>query len=387
MAVSTAKAMPSRQLADDQRPAALILAAGESRRFWPLSSTQHKSLFQLAGVSLLERTIGSLIDVGVREIVVVQSPRSLYSTSGQAVLPSDCLPADYRDSRLTFVEQPVPAGQGDAILRSAHLLGDSFLVVQPENINAGDIAIELLQAAAAGDVAVVAGQERADFSLYAVLQHQAERLTGITEKPKSAASARPLCSMGIYLFRRAFTSYLAAHEPDPLSIVFAIDQLARGGQASVARSRNEFLPLKYPGHLWAYARFLGLVPRPAAEHDGEPVNGNGWEAGRSGCIVSAGCILGDEVSLPNAILAPDVVIGSGTEILNGGRWRDLDAVVIGRGATIGTNVKIAPGVRIGAGATIGSGLRIDTDVPDMTTIELAPASRLGSALPYAGRAG
>lgn len=361
--------MQSRQIAEDQRPAALILAAGESRRFWPLSSTQHKSLFRLAGVSLLERTIGSLVDVGVTEIVVVQSPRSLYSTSGQAVLPSDCLPADYRDSHLSFVEQPAPAGQGDAILRSAHLLGDSFLVVQPENINAGDIAVELLQTAVADDVAVVAGQERADFFLYAVLRHQAERLTGITEKPESAASPRPLCSMGIYLFRRAFTSYLAAHEPDPLSIVLAIDQLAKAGQASVARSRNEFLPLKYPGHLWAYARFLDLVPHPAAVQGSQPTNGNSSAAGQSGCIVSEGCTLGDDVSLPNAILAPDVVIGSGTEILNPDSWQDLDAVVIGRGATIGTNVKITPRVRIGVGATIGSGLRIDTDVPDMATIE------------------
>jgi NDP-sugar pyrophosphorylase family protein len=355
-----------------QSPAALILAAGESRRFWPLSATQHKSLFKLAGVSLLERTIASLSKVGVQEIVIVQSPRSRYSSAAEAVLPSDCLGSEYGECRLAYVEQPEPAGQGDAILRSEHLLGDSYFVVQPENINAGDIAIELMQAAAAGDVAVVAGQERSDFSLYAVLQHRGQRLTGIEEKPHSAGSSSPLCSMGVYLFDSSFTTYLADFEPDPISIVLAIDQLAKAGKASVARSQHEFLPLKYPGHLWAYARFLDLAPRHGHAAVG-PDFGGSYPQSQIDSIVSEGCTLADDISLHNAILAPGVVIGAGTEILNAGTWDDLDAVVIGQDATIGNNVTIAPGVRIGVGATIGSGLRIDADVADLTTLELAGA--------------
>src|SRR6266487_3748105 len=371
--------MRSTLMTADEPPAALILAAGESRRFWPLSANQHKSLFRLAGASLLERTIRSLIHAGVRDIVIVQSPRSLYSASGDAVLPSDCLPAEYGDARLAFVEQPEPAGQGDAIIRAAHLLGESFFVVQPENINAGDVVIELARAAAPGDVAVVAGQQRADFSLYAVIEHSGNRLTGITEKPGSASSARPLCSTGVYLFGQSFVGHLAEFEPDPISIVLAIDQLGKAGKASVVARSHEFLPLKYPGHLWAYARYLGLAPSPAAMSaavpgaaamPGRPADGDGSLAVLGGCIVSEHCTVGDDVSLHNAILAPGVVIGSGTEIANGGKWRDLDAVVIGEGATIGKNVTIAPRVRIGVGATIASGLTVERDVADMTTVEL-----------------
>jgi NDP-sugar pyrophosphorylase family protein len=355
-----------------QSPAALILAAGESRRFWPLSATQHKSLFKLAGVSLLERTIASLSKAGVQNIVIVQSPRSRYSGAAEVLLPSDCLGPEYAECRLAFVEQPEPAGQGDAILRSVHLLGDSFFVVQPENINAGDIAIELMQAACPGDVAVVAGQERSDFSLYAVLEHQERRLTGISEKPRSASSPIPLCSMGVYLFDRSFTRHLANFEPDPISIVLAIDQLAKAGKASVARSQHEFLPLKYPGHLWAYARFLDLVPRHGRETGSPDLDGS-YPQSQIDCIMSEGCTLADGVSLHNAILAPDVVVGAGTQILNGGSWDDLDAVVIGQGATIGAGVTIAPRVRVGVGATVASGLRVDTDVADLTTLELAGA--------------
>lgn len=338
---------------------AVVLAAGESSRFWPLSANQHKSLFRLGGVSLLERTIRSLIGAGVHDIVVVQSPRSLYAAAGDAVLPSDCLPQEYRGARLTFVEQPEPAGQGDAIIRSADLVGDYFFVVQPENINAGDVARELARAFTPGDLAVVAGQRRADFSLYAVIEHSGQRLTGITEKPATASSARPLCSTGVYLFHSEFVGHLAKFEPDPISIVLAIDELGKAGNVSVAASRNEFLPLKYPGHLWAYARYLGLGSAAAPQ---------GSHADLHECIVSEGCTVGGEVRLHNAILAPGVVIGSGTVITNGGPWRDLDAVVIGQDATIGTNVTIAPRVRIGTGARIASGATIDSDVADLTAV-------------------
>lgn len=350
--------MRSESVPGGELPPAVILAAGESRRFWPLSANQHKSLFRLAGVSLLERTIQSLMAAGVREIVIVQSPRSLYAAAGEPVLPSDCLPGDYHGARLRFIEQPEPAGQGDAIIRSADAVGESFFVVQPENINAGDVVLELARTRAPGDLAVVAGQEREDFPLYAVIEHTGDRLTAITEKPATASSSRPLCSMGVYLFDREFVGHLAKFEPDPISIVLAIDELGKSGRASVAASRNEFLPLKYPGHLWAYARYLGLGP------------GEGSRPGDLGeCIVSEGCTVGDDVRLCNAILAPGVVIGSGTAITNGGPWSDLDAVVIGRGATIGTNVTIAPRVRIGVGVTIAGGLTIESDVADLTAIK------------------
>lgn len=350
-------------------PAALILAAGGSRRFWPLSTTGHKSLFELAGVSLLERTVRSLAHVGVKKIVILQSPRTLYSGPGTSVLPSDCIRERYDGTEVSFLEQPIPAGQGDAILRSAEVLGDSFLVVQPENINAGEIALELLGAASDGDIAVVAAKEREDFSLYAVIEHDNERLLKITEKPSTASTEAPLCGTGVYLLHEAFIPYLVSYHPDPTSLILALDKAAKAGRVSVARSRHEFLPLKYPGHLWAYVRFLGLnlcfMNSGAGRRDYQIAQlPNRY-------IASRDCLVGPGASLYNAILAPEVVIGAGTRTIPQPVWDDLGAVVIGEGATIGSNVTIAPSVRIGSGATVASGAYIDTDVPDFGKLELA----------------
>jgi NDP-sugar pyrophosphorylase family protein len=353
-------------------PSAVILAAGESRRFWPLSSGQHKSLYVLDGVSILERTVRSLVDIGVRDIVVVQSPRSPAFGPKEFLLPADTLPSNYGPATLRFVEQPLPDGQGDAILRCANLVDDWFLVVQPENINAGQIGLELLSARVDGDVVVMPGQRRSDYSLYAVLQHEGSRLTGIVEKPQTSAEPNPLCSMGLYLFQRDFIQLLRTVEQGPLSIIHAIDAAARARQATVVPTQNQFLPLKFPGHLWAYARMLGLISDESADDAGAD------DLERSGgrLLVGDHCVLG-EVFLDNVIVAPGSVIGSGTQTIGLGHEDDLDAVAIGPGVTIGENVRLAPGVRIGAGATIGSGAIVVEDVPDGATVPSADASTNG----------
>jgi NDP-sugar pyrophosphorylase family protein len=349
-------------------PSAVILAAGESRRFWPLSSGQHKSLYVLDGISILERTVRSLVDIGVSDIVVVQSPRSPAVGPKEFLLPADTLPSNYGPATLRFVEQPTPDGQGDAILRCADLLGDWFLVVQPENINAGEIGLELLAAREDGDIVVMPGQRRQDFSLYAVLNRTGTRLNGIVEKPQTCPEPDPLCSMGLYLFERQFIELLRTVEQGPLSIIHAIDAAAKADQATVVDTRNVFLPLKFPGHLWGYARMLGLVSdESTVSADDDPAEGGGR------MLVGEGCVLG-EVFLDNVIVAPGTVIGSGAQTIGLGHQDDLDAIAIGPGVTIGENVRLAPGVRIGAGATIGSGAFVVDDVPDGATVPSADAT-------------
>jgi len=52
---------------------AVILAAGESSRFWPLNH-KHKSLFELMGKPLIFYTIKKLLEIGIKEIIIVQKP-------------------------------------------------------------------------------------------------------------------------------------------------------------------------------------------------------------------------------------------------------------------------------------------------------------------------
>jgi len=53
---------------------AVILAAGESSRFWPLNQ-KHKSLFKIMGRPLIWYTIESLKKAGIKDIIIVQGPK------------------------------------------------------------------------------------------------------------------------------------------------------------------------------------------------------------------------------------------------------------------------------------------------------------------------
>ena len=53
---------------------AVILAAGESTRFWPLNK-KHKSLFKIMGKHLICYTLESLKKAGIKEVIVVQKQK------------------------------------------------------------------------------------------------------------------------------------------------------------------------------------------------------------------------------------------------------------------------------------------------------------------------
>lgn len=53
---------------------AVILAAGSSSRFWPLLEEKHKSLFKIMGKSLIQWTVESLKNSGIKDLIIVQSP-------------------------------------------------------------------------------------------------------------------------------------------------------------------------------------------------------------------------------------------------------------------------------------------------------------------------
>lgn len=329
---------------------AVVLAAGESRRFWPLSARAHKSLFVLEGRSLLERTLRSLADAGVDRFVVVQSPASATPTR-----PSDLLPPTVDGRAIDYVEQPEPAGQGDALLRCADVLPETFLLVQPENINAGIVAAEFAAEPDAGQAVSVAVTPREDWQLYAVVEHDGPILKAIVEKPQSAPEPTPLCNMGVYRLRRDFLDYLRDVPPDAYAMITAIERAAGDGRARITRTAAPFLPLKYPGHLWGHLRSL---------HDGA-IPGN-ERTGR--VILAPDTVIGSRTRLDNAILGPRVTIGAGTRTAPVEQWDDLDAVVVGPGAVVGARVTLGRGVRIGADSVVRDGAHIDEDVPDGATV-------------------
>ena len=113
---------------------AVILAAGESSRFKPLSDNRHKGLTEVFGKPIIEHTVDELRNAGVDEVIVVQGPdREIKDELGDEV--------DH------FVVQEEPKGMGNALRQAEGLLDEKFLVLTPYRANAAQFFEPMIEKA------------------------------------------------------------------------------------------------------------------------------------------------------------------------------------------------------------------------------------------------
>lgn len=115
---------------------AVILAAGESSRFWPLNS-RHKSLFYLMGKPILWWTLKGLESVGIRKIFIVQSSKK--------DVEKELKKFKFEKLNISFLIQKTPLGTGNALFQVKKLLKEQFFVLNGDVVCSKDILIEMLK--------------------------------------------------------------------------------------------------------------------------------------------------------------------------------------------------------------------------------------------------
>ena len=102
---------------------AVILAGGESSRFWPLNE-KHKSLIKIMGRPLIWYTIEGLRKSGINKIIIIQNKE----------MPVERELTDYQFSKckITYITQDKAKGMGDALWRGQNFIKTKFLVFNTE---------------------------------------------------------------------------------------------------------------------------------------------------------------------------------------------------------------------------------------------------------------
>ncbi|MSU76320.1 hypothetical protein EXS54_02540 [Patescibacteria group bacterium] len=370
-------------------PTAVLLAAGESSRFWPLSTHGHKSLHRLCGKAIIEHTVESLVSAGVTDIVIVQSPKT---QAAHRSIENQLGDGAAYGAAIRYVTQPEPLGQGDGLLRAAHLLGRDFLVIQPENINAGELVNNLMK----HDGNVITLQEKDETWLFGVCAVEGDTVTGIVEKPEPGTEPSKLCNMWVAKLTPDYLKALQSVPADPISSVTALGKLANAGELQYVISEHPFFPLKYPWHLFAMADHL--------KPEGKPYIGKNVTVDPTATISNDSAIENDATIGPNTVVTRSI-IGAGSKIassitdtilgaavvikpaatirhqpLDGGHVTvdvkgdqiDTDlaelGIAVGHGSVIEGAVTVSAGVLIGAESIIKKSVNIDKNIPDTTTV-------------------
>jgi bifunctional UDP-N-acetylglucosamine pyrophosphorylase/glucosamine-1-phosphate N-acetyltransferase len=288
----------------------LILAAGESSRFWPFSEFYHKSLLKIGSKTILERVINNL---NKNEIILVMNPKT--------EIPENIL----KRKNVTIIKQEEPKGMDDAILKARNLIKDEFLVVMPYYINIADC---LKQAAGVKAPAIaVKKYENGEEKTHGIARIENGKITEIREKQKFENGDYSI--IGIYKLNKEIINRLDRKSNDGYNFEAVLNELAE--TAGLNYFMTEKLPsLKYVTDLLSIRELIYDDDKNHEKTDiyrksdtvfiektvlmGKNVKLGNNVSLKGKTIIGSDSFIGDNVLIRDSILGEGTKIGFGTEI-------------------------------------------------------------------------
>ncbi|MBC8141307.1 MAG: NDP-sugar synthase [Armatimonadetes bacterium] len=331
---------------------AMILAAGEGTRLRPLTLNLPKPMVPVANVPLLVRTIALLRAHGITEIAVNLHYRGeiIQDTLGDG---------SAHGVRLHYSDEPELMGTAGGVKRMEAFLDEPFLVLYGDNLYRADFAPLLAAHQKSGAVATIATFTTPDpTSCGLVVIDAAGIVTRFQEKPPAHEVFTDQANAGVYVCDPAIFSYI----PEGTVYDFGKNVFP----AILEAGRHRIAALTLSGYLqdtgtvenYRKANFdalTGATGDPAiavcgvtmgedtmlassALLDGLNILGGDCfvaeHAHLTDCILWDGCHIGSNATLTNAILGRNVLVGA--------------YAIIGDGAILADNVRVAPGTTVPA---------------------------------------
>ena len=228
---------------------AVLIAGGESSRFWPLNS-KHKSQIKLLGRSLVYWTVKSLVDCGIDDIVIVQSPNS--------PLNDELGDGEELNCKISYAIQEKPLGTGNAVYLAKDFIKEPFFVLHPYKFYIKDILQQILEKEKETNAPVIfvaMSTERPQD--YGILEFNGDKIIKIFENPLPGEEPSNFRTTAIYFLRPDFFQYYEKikdhHEED---LIDAFNLLIKEKEGRAIFLEKELPTLKYPWNLFEVSELL-----------------------------------------------------------------------------------------------------------------------------------
>lgn len=293
---------------------AVILAAGQSSRFYPYNGNGHKSMISLLGQPILQHTIESLKKTSITNLIIVVPPDGViekYFGDGKAC-----------GVTIRYVVLPKPEGMGKALLVAKdYIKEENFFVLAPYHIQADRLISEMMEKKTQGIDAVLLAKTKKDISGRGVLVVENDSVKDIVEKPKPQDAPSNLCVIGIYLLSQSFLRTLSETPQEHYQFEKALAAYAKNHDVRYVETKTEPLTLKYPWDIFGLLAYLfssmkestgtGTTIAESAEIIGDVIIGNNVIL-MEGAKIKGPCYIGDNVTVGN-----NAIIRSGSDIEKG----------------------------------------------------------------------
>ncbi|MBP6913677.1 MAG: NTP transferase domain-containing protein [Candidatus Levybacteria bacterium] len=300
---------------------AVLLAAGESSRFYPYNELGHKSLVTLCGKKLIAHTLDSLRKSNIKNVIIVENKNKSVSKSLSS--------KEKKGLTIRFIVQETPTGMGDAVLLCKPFIKETFFLLNAYHFEFSEVAKELLKISKKDQLALLTKEEK-DAKEFGSVELKNGKMV-ISEKKNDKASDR---IVGIYCLPIKFLDVLEKEKKTHYSFENALSSYSQKHNIELVKTNKETLSLKYP---WDLLKIKDYMLERLKKHKGK------------GATISK-----------RAILHGEVYIDDGATIMDG-------AVItgpcyIGKHAYIGTNSIIRGGSLVEDKVVIGANLEVKNSI-------------------------
>ena len=345
---------------------AVILAAGEGIRLRPLTQNKPKALIPVANKPIIEHTILSLLEAGIRDIIVVVGYRK------EQVMRH----LSHLSVPVMIVRQTEQLGTAHALLSARDRIAGDVLVLPGDNYIDPDSIRDI--ARIKNSLLYTTHRQPSNFGVVTI---EEDTVTSITEKPVLAS--RMTVSCGVYHLGAELLNRITLP-----SLSEAIDDEIRQGTRITAVKAHSWQDAIYPWDLLIMNdRLLPFIsPEKSGTisssviMQGKVSIGAGTKIG-PGTVITGPVIIGDDCTIgPHVVIEPGTSIGSRVKIepftvirrsilmddMVIASHSSISGSVIGEGCTLGeyTSAMYASGfipsgdaaIRAGCGVIMGNGV-------------------------------
>jgi NDP-sugar pyrophosphorylase family protein len=353
---------------------AMILAAGEGTRLWPLTERQPKPIVPVLNQPLLAHTLSLLSQFGIDQAVVNlhhRAPRTV-SVLGDG--------AEWGVS-LVYSEEERLLGTAGAVKRAERYFDAPFLVLYGDNLFDVDLGALIQQHSATGAACTIGLFRAPDPTAVGMVETDSDgRVLRFVEKPPPDLVTTDWANAGVYVLDPALLATMLAEQPLDFGRDMFPQWLAAGVPVFACPVDGLLQDIGTPaGYLAAHRAGLdGRTPRletgwrtgiqerapgiwaaPSVRLDGAAELVAPSLLG-DGCVVEQGTRIG-----PYAVLGPKCRVGMEACVKNSVMWYCstvesgalLEDVILASGSVVGAGAVLRGGTIVGEEARVPPGAR------------------------------